>query len=383
MKKLPLHNLDASGTRDGSTFLSGDGTWRQPTLNGSEILPEPSVLLMSSFSNGDQRAFMLTSDDGGATFAQLPGSTPYADPDSSVSVRDPSICQFAGRYLLTHTRAPAADPLGASTTWGLAESTDLLTWTQVAVIAPASPGGIATLWAPDLFVDGDTLYCYWNVRDTATGSNHQTYVQAATLVDITAWSTPSLISGLGTNVIDTTVVRDGDTYVAIFKNENTAQLFKATATSPLGPFTADASPLPTGGTDRVEGPTLLRTPAGKWRLVYDCFDIHQLRYIESSDLVTWTAPVTITNPAGMSHPDALWLSHAELAGLRALWGSVRSIQPGNNVAVDATDPLRPKVSATLGGGTGATVGELLMQDGVTGPPVPLETEARDDWLYQG
>lgn len=25
--------------------------------------------------------------------------------------------------------------------------------------------------------------------------------------------------------------------------------------------------------------------------------------------------------------------------------------------------------------------ELLMQDGVTNPPVPVETEAQDDWLY--
>lgn len=31
----------------------------------------------------------------------------------------------------------------------------------------------------------------------------------------------------------------------------------------------------------------------------------------------------------------------------------------------------------------STTGELLMQDGVTGPPVPLENEARDDWLYEG
>jgi hypothetical protein len=34
-------------------------------------------------------------------------------------------------------------------------------------------------------------------------------------------------------------------------------------------------------------------------------------------------------------------------------------------------------------GADADVGELLMQDGVTAPPVPIETEARDDWLYQG
>ena len=28
-------------------------------------------------------------------------------------------------------------------------------------------------------------------------------------------------------------------------------------------------------------------------------------------------------------------------------------------------------------------GELLMQDGVTSPPVPLETEDGSDWLYTG
>jgi hypothetical protein len=34
-------------------------------------------------------------------------------------------------------------------------------------------------------------------------------------------------------------------------------------------------------------------------------------------------------------------------------------------------------------GASAGAGELLMQDGVTAPPVPIENEARDDWLYQG
>jgi hypothetical protein len=47
------------------------------------------------------------------------------------------------------------------------------------------------------------------------------------------------------------------------------------------------------------------------------------------------------------------------------------------------------VTATAGTGEvvvtiaqAASVGELLMQDGVTAPPVPIETEAQDDWLYQ-
>ena len=32
---------------------------------------------------------------------------------------------------------------------------------------------------------------------------------------------------------------------------------------------------------------------------------------------------------------------------------------------------------------GGSTGELLMQDGVTAPPVPVENEAQDDWLYEG
>jgi hypothetical protein len=36
-----------------------------------------------------------------------------------------------------------------------------------------------------------------------------------------------------------------------------------------------------------------------------------------------------------------------------------------------------------GGGGTAVSGEVLVQDGITAPPVPIETEAQDDWLYEG
>jgi hypothetical protein len=40
-----------------------------------------------------------------------------------------------------------------------------------------------------------------------------------------------------------------------------------------------------------------------------------------------------------------------------------------------------EVIVTIAGGS-AAASELVMQDGATAPPVPLENEARDDWLYK-
>lgn len=54
---------------------------------------------------------------------------------------------------------------------------------------------------------------------------------------------------------------------------------------------------------------------------------------------------------------------------------VGTIVPGANVTVDNSDPAHPVLNAT-------SSRELLMADGVTSPPVPIETEAGDDWLYQ-
>jgi hypothetical protein len=53
---------------------------------------------------------------------------------------------------------------------------------------------------------------------------------------------------------------------------------------------------------------------------------------------------------------------------------------GTNVTITVNDPSDTiTIAAAATGGAG----ELLMQDGVSAPPVPIENEARTDWLYQG
>ena len=70
---------------------------------------------------------------------------------------------------------------------------------------------------------------------------------------------------------------------------------------------------------------------------------------------------------------AVQITGGKVTGWTALPATtVGAVIAGDGIGVDNTDPTNPIVSAK----------QLLMQDGVTSPPVPIETEAGDDWLYQ-
>jgi carbohydrate-binding DOMON domain-containing protein len=80
---------------------------------------------------------------------------------------------------------------------------------------------------------------------------------------------------------------------------------------------------------------------------------------------------------------AVQIRTGQVAGLdeqiRDVMGT--ALVAGTNVTItvnDAGDTITIASTATS-----TTTGELLMQDGVTSPPVPLTNEAGDDWLYQG
>ena len=74
-------------------------------------------------------------------------------------------------------------------------------------------------------------------------------------------------------------------------------------------------------------------------------------------------------------PDASWASAVAAKQDLSAKG-----QPNGYASLDATGVVpADQLPAVVSG----AVGELLMQDGVTAPPVPLETESRDDWVYEG
>jgi len=89
---IPVSSIAATGTRDSTTFLRGDGTWAQPSSGGLSNPPMPSLTVASHDTN--QWAWYRTAVAPGSEiismWAQAPdsGTTPAASPGASWSAHN-------------------------------------------------------------------------------------------------------------------------------------------------------------------------------------------------------------------------------------------------------------------------------------------------------
>jgi hypothetical protein len=103
-------------------------------------------------------------------------------------------------------------------------------------------------------------------------------------------------------------------------------------------------------------------------------DIVDLRYSWNSSIGLSHSPLSVLDTPTID----LTISGQQLSA------SIKdtAVTPGSftntNITVDAQGRLTAASTGTM-----AFSGEVLMQDGVTSPPVPLETEDGTDWLYEG
>ncbi|WP_181957685.1 glycoside hydrolase family 43 protein [Streptomyces paludis] len=250
---------------------------------------------MTAFTNANE-SNMYVYDSPDATGFTLRSGPAYTPP--SGLIRDPSVFRHTdGYYYLTYTTRTWS---ALSTTIGFARSADRLNWTFLYDYAiPIS--GLARTWAPEWFVDTDgSVNIILSASTTAGGEYIFTpYKLTATNSALTAWSSPTVLSGISPNYIDTFIVKTGSTYHAFTKNETTKYIEYATASSLTGPYTLRRTGDWAGWGSYREGPALVQLGNGGWRIYFDGYGAGKYYFSDSYDnFATWSAPTELPGLTG-------------------------------------------------------------------------------------
>jgi hypothetical protein len=242
---------------------------------------------------------------------------PVASPVAGVPrSRDQDIIDWQGYHVLAYTKAPAFGVV--STGFGLMVSTDYMkTWTAKPDVSLSSITGIKRAWGPCWVKDGAILRCYIGVSTTDSDAGPFSLYETHPLdTTFTSWSTPVAAgSGLPSSVFDFIARKVGSTWIALYKNNTTEFIERATSSSPTGPWTVTntgdwmghAAALGTSP-PAAEGAHIETLPNGNTRLWFDRYRIPpggdyraaRTYYSDTSDpnlASGWSAPV-ISNGLG-------------------------------------------------------------------------------------
>lgn len=245
----------------------------------------------------------LNSDDGtvnvyqsdDATDFRLLQSSAYTPPSNRI--RDASVFKHTdGYYYITYTTHTWQDE---STTIGFARSSDRVNWTFLYdYTVPIT--NLSRAWAPEWFVDGDGSV---NVIVSCSTADDEwiftPYVLTATDSALTAWTSPVALSGIGSNHIDTYIVKVGSTYHAFTKNETAKYIEYGTASSLKGPYTISRTGDWAGWGSYREGPSVIKLDNGGWRIFFDGYGDGTYYYSDSYDtFATWTTATALPTLSG-------------------------------------------------------------------------------------
>lgn len=310
-------------------------------------------------------------------------------------LRDPFIIRSAEGdrfYLLaTDLKAYPAVDFGEAQETGskyieVWESTDLVNWSDQRHIKVSSDFAGNT-WAPEAFYDEEAgeYVVYWasalyptadeTGRDIATSYQRMMY---ATTRDFVTFSEPQpwidVKRGTGRGMIDATVVKDGDTYYRVVKDEATmiprqekSTDLRATVTGSLPTTTSTpgwqlvrsgvggGEPNPWGGTfTQGEGPTIFRDneDADRWYMFIDQPSYHGGQgYLafETDDIASgdWTSVPGADLPSSPRHGTVIPVTQAELDTMRAEYQPDLLVASVGDVTATTRQGTAPVLPATV------------------------------------
>jgi hypothetical protein len=221
-------------------------------------------------------------------------------------LRDPSIIELGGRFYVAYT---VQSWTTNSTTFNIASSTDLRSWSHVATVN----SGITNtkfVWAPEFYVEGSTVRIIASIAQTTCSACFRPYVYTAQNSSLTSWSGPVQMDGLGFNHIDTFVVKSGSTYHAFVKNETSKFIEHWTSTSSV---TSGWTLVGTLWSSGYEGPSVIQLTNGTWRIYIDRYTNGGIWTATSSNLNSWTG-LSSVSCAGCRHGTVIKTTFTPPAG---------------------------------------------------------------------
>jgi hypothetical protein len=278
--------------------------------------------------NGEDGLHLLHSTDG-LQWDKVGGGRSLLKPEVGRDklMRDPAVCQGPdGKFHMVWTVSWGEKGIG------YAHSEDLIHWSEQKYLPVMEHEKDArNSWAPETFYDADTkqFIIVWATtipgrfpetegqtkrENKDPGYNHRMYY--VTTPDFENFSETKLFYDQGFNVIDSTIVKDGQRYAMILKNE-TDRPFKpeknlrvSFADNALGPYGPASEPIT--GNYWAEGPTAINV-GDTWMVYFDKYTEHKYGLVTSPDLVKWTDESDqLQMPSGVRHGTAFEVS-AEIA----------------------------------------------------------------------
>lgn len=341
----PAHGSGATTVALTATVTKGDArttrvfTARVPELPAAE---KPEGYLFSYFtgegtSDGEQVHFALSQGDDPLHWQELNGGDPVLTSSlGEKGLRDPFIIRSPEGdkfyQIATDLRIygngdwDAAQRTGSRSimVW---ESTDLTHWTNQRLVQ-VSPDSAGNTWAPEAYYDAKLgeYVVFWASKlydNEAHSGDTYNRMMYATTRDFYTFSEPKVWVDRGYSVIDSTVIRDGDTYYRLSKDErnntsstpNSKFIFEEKSDSLLSTsWTPVAEGIGKGTMSAAEGPLVFKSNTeDKWYAFLDEFGGRGYIPFETTDLDkgVWTPSTNYELPAKPRHGTVLPVTKAE------------------------------------------------------------------------
>jgi alpha-L-fucosidase len=349
-----------------------------PALSAEKnSVPEHAYLFTSFRGNGEDGLQFLYSFDG-MKWMNVPGAflKPLVGP--SKLMRDPSLVRGPdGVFHLVWTTGWSKDQ-----GFGYSSSKDLVHWSpqQFVPVMEHEPTTV-NVWAPELFYDEKEkqfIICWASTipgrfpdHEEPHDNNQRMYY--TTTRDFKTFTPAKLFLDPDFSVIDCQIIKDGERYVLILKDNSRPQrnLRVGFGKSPLGPWENISEPFTEQFT---EGPTTLKL-GDDWIIYFDAYRKSTYDAVKTRDFKSFTdISKEVSFPVGHKHGTAIKVPRKELVYL---------LKVGSEQIHDVRLPVKPALSAEETAKRIAAIDKIAEQGPFQSNWESLGNFKTPNWLREG